>query len=76
MKLYAVVTTIMCPDLIDFEAGTNDATEVAGIYTTESEARYIQEKLMTTCKGLIDGEQYPIDAVVEEVELNQEGVAS
>ena len=74
MKLWAVVTTIMCPDLIDFESGINDATEVAGIYATEAEARYIQEKLTTTCKGLIDGVQYPIDAVVEEVELHQEGV--
>lgn len=68
MKLWIVTATIMCPDLFDFENGINNATEVAGIYESETEAKHIQKKLLNSCKGLINGVEYPIDVIVDEFE--------
>lgn len=70
MKVWVVYTVTMCPDLFDFEEGIQDATQIAGVYTSEERARYVQEKLANSCKGVIDNELYDLDVVVEECDLD------
>lgn len=70
MKVWIVYSVTMCPELFDFEEGWQDATQIAGVYTSENKARYIQEKLSNSCKGSVDGKLYDLDVVVEECDID------
>lgn len=70
MKVWIVYSVTMCPDLFDFDEGIQDATQIAGVYTNESKAKFIQEKLSNSCKGVVDGRLYDLAVVVDECDID------